>query len=84
MSLETLLIWLLIGGVAGWLAGQILRGGGFGVVGNIIIGIIGAVVGGWLFAQLGIVIVGGIIGTIIAATIGAVVVLLIVGLVRRA
>lgn len=84
MSLETLLIWLVIGGVAGWLAGQLLRGGGFGLIGNIVLGIVGAVVGGWLFAQLGIVIIGGIVGTIIAATIGAVVVLLIVGLIKRA
>lgn len=84
MTLESILIWLIIGAVAGWLAGNILRGGGFGVVGNIVLGILGAVVGGWLFAQAGIAIGGGIVGAIIAATVGAVVVLLIVGLIRRA
>ncbi len=84
MSLETILIWVLIGAVAGWLASQIVRGGGFGLGGNIVLGIVGAFVGGWLFAKLGIVIFSGILGTIVAATVGAVVLLLLIGLFRRA
>ena len=60
MSVETLLIWIIVGAIAGWLAGLVVRGFGFGLVGNIIIGIIGAFLGGWLFAQFGIAIgVGG-------------------------
>jgi len=84
MSLELLLIWILIGAVAGWLAGLIVKGYGFGLVGNIVLGIVGAFVGGWIFAQLGIVIVSGIIGTIIAATTGAVVLLLLIRVIKRA
>lgn len=84
MSLETLLIWIIVGAIAGWLAGLIVKGYGFGLVGNIVLGIVGAFVGGWIFAQLGIVIVSGLIGTIIAATAGAVVLLLLIRVIRRA
>jgi uncharacterized membrane protein YeaQ/YmgE (transglycosylase-associated protein family) len=84
MSVETLLIWIIVGAVAGWLAGLIVKGYGFGLVGNIILGIVGAFLGGWLFAQLNIVIMPGLIGTIIAATVGAVVLLLLVRVLRRA
>ena len=84
MSLEFILIWLIVGAVAGWLAGLIVKGYGFGLGGNIVLGIVGAFVGGWLFGRLGIVIAPGILGTIIAATVGAVVLLLIIGVVRRA
>jgi uncharacterized membrane protein YeaQ/YmgE (transglycosylase-associated protein family) len=84
MSLETIVIWLLVGLVAGWLAGVIVKGNGFGLAGTILLGIVGAFVGGWLFAQLGIVIVSGIVGTIIAATVGAVVLLLLIRVIRRA
>ncbi len=83
MSAETLLVWLLIGAIAGWLAGIIVRGHGFGLVGNIIIGIVGAVIGGWLFSQLGIATSGGVVGAFIGATAGAVVLLFLIGLVRR-
>lgn len=83
MSMETLLVWLLIGGVAGWLAGLIVKGGGFGLVGNIVVGIIGSVIGGWLFDYFAITTGGGIFGAIIGATVGAVALLLIVSLVRR-
>jgi uncharacterized membrane protein YeaQ/YmgE (transglycosylase-associated protein family) len=75
---------LIIGAVAGWLAGQIVRGYGFGIIGNIIVGIIGAVIGSWLLAQLGVSTGGGWLGAIIGATIGAIVLLLIIGLFRRA
>ena len=72
MDLTSLIIWLLIGAIAGWLAGKIMKGGGFGLVGNIVIGIIGALIGGFLFGLLGIT-AGGIIGSIVMATVGAVV-----------
>lgn len=84
MSVEALLIWLLVGAVAGWLAGLVVRGGGFGIVGNIVIGIIGAFLGGWLFGVAGIAIGAGIINTIFTAFIGAVVLLLLVRVLKRA
>jgi uncharacterized membrane protein YeaQ/YmgE (transglycosylase-associated protein family) len=83
MSGETLLIVLVIGVVAGWLAGQIMRGTGFGIVGDLLIGIVGAFIGSWLLPQLGIHLGLGIIAAIINATIGAMILLLIIGLVRR-
>ncbi len=75
---------LVIGAIAGWLAGQIVRGAGFGLIGNIVIGIIGALVAGWLLPQLGISLGSGTVRDVINATIGAVVVLVILSLVRRA
>lgn len=85
MDLTSLLIFLLIGAVAGWLAGQLMRGRGLGLLGNIVVGIIGAYVGGWLLGSvLGVAIGGGIIAAIINATIGAVVVLAVIGVIKRA
>lgn len=84
MDLTTIIIWLIVGGIAGWLASLIVRGAGFGIIGNIIVGIVGAVVAGWLLPQLGIVIGAGIIGAIINAAIGAIIVLLIIVLIKRA
>ena len=84
MALEAILIILVIGAVAGWLAGQIVRGMGFGLIGNIVVGIVGAFIAGWLLPRIGIVIGGGMLGSIINATIGAVVLLVIIGLIRRA
>jgi uncharacterized membrane protein YeaQ/YmgE (transglycosylase-associated protein family) len=84
MAVETLLIWLVIGAVAGWLAGLIMKGGGFGLIGNIIVGILGSVIGGWLFGALFAGGPTGIVGAIIGATIGAVILLFILRLVRRA
>jgi uncharacterized membrane protein YeaQ/YmgE (transglycosylase-associated protein family) len=84
MALEAILIILIIGAVAGWLAGQIVRGMGFGLIGNIVVGIVGAFIAGWLLPRIGIVIGGGMLGSIINATIGAVVLLVIVGLIKRA
>jgi uncharacterized membrane protein YeaQ/YmgE (transglycosylase-associated protein family) len=83
MALESLIILLIVGAIAGWLAGQIVRGFGFGLIGNIVVGIIGAVIAGWLFPRLGISLGGGIIGSIIAAAIGAVILLFIIGLIKR-
>jgi uncharacterized membrane protein YeaQ/YmgE (transglycosylase-associated protein family) len=82
MDPVAIVIMLLIGAVAGWLAGQIMKGGGFGLIGNIVIGILGAVVAGFLFP--GFLPLGGLIGQIISATLGAVILLLIVGVLKRA
>lgn len=84
MALEALVIFLIIGAIAGWLAGQIMAGGGFGLIGNIVLGIVGAFVAGWLLPRLGFYIGGTYIADIINALIGAVIVLLVVGLVKRA
>jgi uncharacterized membrane protein YeaQ/YmgE (transglycosylase-associated protein family) len=79
----TSLIWfLLIGLIAGWLAGQVMRGGGFGLVGDMIVGVIGAFLGGWLFGLLGIA-AGGLIGSLITAFVGAVVLIFLLRLIRR-
>ena len=83
MSLEALLIWLIVGALAGWIAGLIVKGYGFGLIGNIIVGIIGAVIAGWLLPRLGIVIGSGFIAALINAVIGAVILLVIIGLIRR-
>lgn len=82
-DITALAIFLAIGAIAGWLAGQIIKGGGFGLIGNIIVGIIGAVVGGVLFNLLGIT-AFGLLGSIISATVGAVVLLFLIGLFKRA
>jgi uncharacterized membrane protein YeaQ/YmgE (transglycosylase-associated protein family) len=83
MAPETIIIWLVIGAVAGWLAGQIVKGGGFGLVGDIIVGIIGAVIAGWLLPRIGLYIGGGFVAEVINAIIGAVILLLVVRLVKR-
>ena len=83
MDLTSVLIFLAIGAVAGWLAGVIMKGGGFGLLGDIVVGVIGAVLGGWLFGVLGIA-AGGLIGAIITATVGAVVLLAIVRAIKKA
>jgi uncharacterized membrane protein YeaQ/YmgE (transglycosylase-associated protein family) len=84
--MTALLIALIIGAAAGWLAGQVVQGTGFGLIGDILTGIAGAFIAAWLFPLLGagLALGGGIIGSIIAAAIGAVILLLIVRLIRRA
>ena len=82
ISSESLLVILFVGLVAGWLAGKVVRGAGFGIIGDIIIGIIGAFIASWLFPKLGIHIGGGLISEIIYSAIGAIILLLIVRLVR--
>ena len=82
MSAESLIVILAIGAIAGWLAGQIVQGTGFGLLGDLLIGIIGAFIGSWLLPQLGIHLGLGIVAAIINATLGAVVLLLIIRLVR--
>jgi uncharacterized membrane protein YeaQ/YmgE (transglycosylase-associated protein family) len=84
MTLEGIIIILLVGLIAGWLAGQFVRGGGFGMVGDIVVGIVGALIAGWLFPLLGFDLGGGILGAIISATIGAVILLVIIRLIKRA
>src|ERR1700729_2158586 len=82
LSSESLLVILLVGLAAGWLAGQIVQGTGFGLIGDLMIGVVGAFIGDWLLPQLGIHLGSGVISAIIDATIGAVLLLLIMRLVR--
>ena len=84
MGIDSIIVWLIVGAIAGWLAGLIVKGGGFGLLGNIVIGIIGAVVAGWLLPQLGIGLGTGIVAAIINSAIGGVIVLVIISLIRRA
>ncbi|MGA8901560.1 GlsB/YeaQ/YmgE family stress response membrane protein [Bradyrhizobium sp.] len=82
LSSESLIIILFVGLVAGWLAGKIVRGTGFGIIGDIVVGIVGAFIASWLFPRLGFHIGGGIVGEIIYSAIGAIILLLIVRLIR--
>jgi uncharacterized membrane protein YeaQ/YmgE (transglycosylase-associated protein family) len=79
-----IIIWLIVGAIAGWLAGMVVKGGGFGLIGDIIVGIIGALIAGWLLPRLGIFIGGDFIGDVINAFIGAVILLIILRLIKRA
>ncbi|HTR06541.1 MAG TPA: GlsB/YeaQ/YmgE family stress response membrane protein [Paraburkholderia sp.] len=79
-----IIAWLIIGAIAGWLAGVLVKGGGFGLIVDIIVGIVGAFIGGWLAGLLGIHIGGGMISSIITAIIGAVILLFIIRLFKRA
>jgi len=78
-----IIAWLIIGGVAGWLAGVLVKGGGFGLIVDIIVGIVGAFIGGWLAGVLGISLGGGWLSSIITAVIGAVILLFVIRLIRR-
>ena len=82
--MEDIIIWLIVGAIAGWIAGAVVRGGGFGLIGDIIVGIVGAFIAGWLARQFHIVLLTGFLGEIIDAAVGAIILLLIVRLVRRA
>ena len=78
-------VWfILIGLIAGWLAGVLVRGGGFGVIGDIVVGVIGALLGGFLFRTLGLFPGGGLLSSLFVATVGAVVLIFIVRLIKRA
>ena len=77
------ILWLIVGALAGWIAGNLMRGGGFGLIGNIVVGIVGAVIGGWMFHLLGVA-AGGVIGSLITAVVGACVLLFLVSLIKRA
>jgi uncharacterized membrane protein YeaQ/YmgE (transglycosylase-associated protein family) len=74
---------LIIGAIAGWLAGKIVHGAGFGLIGNMVVGIIGALVAGWVLPQLHIELATGTVGAIVDATVGAVIVLVILSLIKR-
>jgi len=82
--IESLIVWLIIGAIAGWLAGRLVKGGGFGLIGDIVVGILGAVIGGWLYGVLGISIGSGFIASVITAIIGAVILLVILRAIKRA
>jgi uncharacterized membrane protein YeaQ/YmgE (transglycosylase-associated protein family) len=84
MGAQALIIWLIVGAIAGWLAGMVVKGGGYGLIGDIVVGIVGGLIAGWLLPQIGIVLGGGIIAAIINAFIGAVILLIILRLVTRA
>lgn len=84
MGAEGLIIFLIVGAIAGWLAGLIVKGYGFGLFGNIVVGIVGAFIAGWLLPRVGLYIGGDIIGSIINAVIGAVILLLLIRLVKTA
>ena len=82
MESTGLIAFLFIGAVAGWLAGTLMKGGGFGLLGNIVVGILGAVIGGYVFGILGIS-AGGLIGSIVTATAGAAILLFFVGMIKK-
>ncbi len=83
MEPQSIIVWLIVGAIAGWLAGMVVKGGGFGLIGDIVVGIIGAVVAGWLLPRIGIVLGVGFIAAVIDAFIGAVILLIVLRLVKR-
>jgi uncharacterized membrane protein YeaQ/YmgE (transglycosylase-associated protein family) len=84
MGIESLVVFIIVGAIAGWLAGLIVKGFGFGLLGNIVVGIVGAFIAGYLFPAIGISIGGGILAAIIHSTIGAVVLLVLIKLIKQA
>jgi uncharacterized membrane protein YeaQ/YmgE (transglycosylase-associated protein family) len=84
MDAHGIIVWLIIGAIAGWLAGTLIKGGGFGIIGDILVGIVGAFIGGWLAGALGISIGSGLIASIITATIGAIILIFILRMIKRA
>ena len=83
MDAQALIIWLIVGAIAGWLAGMVVKGTGYGLIGDIIVGIVGGLIAGWLLPQLGIAIGGGFIAAIINAFIGAVILLILLRMIKR-
>jgi uncharacterized membrane protein YeaQ/YmgE (transglycosylase-associated protein family) len=84
MEPQSIIVWLIVGAIAGWLAGMVVKGGGFGLIGDIVVGIIGAVIAGYLLPAIGIHLGVGIVAAIIDAFIGAVILLIVLRLVKRA
>lgn len=82
MTITSLILFLVIGGVAGWAASQLMRGRGLGLVGNIVVGIVGAVLGGWVLGAAGIAF-GGLVGSLVTAFLGAVMLLFLVSLIKK-
>jgi uncharacterized membrane protein YeaQ/YmgE (transglycosylase-associated protein family) len=83
-SMGGLLYWVVVGLIAGWLAGVVMKGGGYGIAADIVLGILGAIVGGWIFSMLGVSAAGGLVGGIIVAFVGAVVLVWITRVLKRA
>jgi uncharacterized membrane protein YeaQ/YmgE (transglycosylase-associated protein family) len=83
MDPQSIVVWLIVGAIAGWLAGMVVQGGGFGLIGDIVVGIIGAVIAGWLLPYLGIHIGTGMVAAVIDAFIGAVILLIILRLIKQ-
>ena len=83
MDVQALIIWLVVGAIAGWLAGMVVKGGGYGLIGDIVVGILGGLFAGWLLPQVGVVIGSGMIAAIIDAFIGAVILLIALRLIKR-
>lgn len=84
MGFESIIAVLLVGMIAGWLAGKLVRGGGFGLLGNVVVGVLGAFVASLVLPALGLSIGGGWLASILHATFGAVILLVLIGLLRRA
>ena len=84
MGIESILVFLIVGAIAGWLAGLIVSGFGFGLVGNIVVGIVGAFIAGYLFPAIGISLGSGIIAAILHSTIGAVILLVLIRVIKSA
>lgn len=79
-----MIYWIVVGLIAGWLAGLVMKGGGYGVIVDILLGILGGFLGGWIFERLGIWPAGGMIGSIVVAFVGAVILVWITRLLKRA
>ena len=78
------ILWYILNGLcAGWLAGRLMKGGGFGLVGDIVVGVVGSILGGFLFGKLGISVAGGILGSLVVATVGAIVLIYLLRLIKR-
>ncbi len=84
MGIESLIVFLIVGAIAGWLAGLVVKGYGFGLIGNIVVGIVGALIAGWLFPALGVSFGSGIVAAIIHSAIGAIILLVLIRLVKSA
>ena len=82
--LDGLLWWIVVGLIAGWLAGKVMKGGGFGVLMDIVIGMAGGILGGWVFGLLGVYPRGGLIGSVLVAFVGAVILLWLARLIKKA
>lgn len=84
MGTHGIIMWLIIGAIAGWLAGKLVKGGGYGLIGDVVVGIVGAFIGGWLAGVLGLNIGGGLIASIVTATVGAILLIVILRMIKRA
>lgn len=83
ITIGSLIIFLIVGAIAGWLAGLIVRGSGFGILGNVVVGVVGAFLAGWLLPKVGLYIGGGFLAAVIDALIGSIILLVVIGLLRR-